>query len=128
VAVNDFLAYGESNAGTIVLSAAVKTLKHLEDLFGVTLFEADSIVGDRECARAAVCGRCRDGDNARHIFPTVFECVADQVLQQLSHLQSVSLYHWKGLHCNARTCLTLLDAGKPWHPLFNPLVFKAGCS
>lgn len=26
-----------------------------------------------------------------------------------------------------RTCLTLLDPGKAWHPLFNPLVFKAGC-
>jgi hypothetical protein len=26
-----------------------------------------------------------------------------------------------------RTCLTLVDRGKPWHPLFNGLVFKAGC-
>ncbi len=26
-----------------------------------------------------------------------------------------------------RTCLTLVDSGKPWHPLFNGLVFKAGC-
>lgn len=26
-----------------------------------------------------------------------------------------------------RRCLTLLDGGKPWHPLHNSLVFKAGC-
>lgn len=27
----------------------------------------------------------------------------------------------------ARHCLTLRDRGTPWHPLFNSLVFKAGC-
>jgi hypothetical protein len=26
-----------------------------------------------------------------------------------------------------RTCLTLRNPGQPYHPLFNSLVFKAGC-
>jgi hypothetical protein len=67
--------------------------KHLEDLIGILLLEADSIVTDRHQVVAfPVLGSvtCSDVNLWWHVGLAVFDRIADQVLKQLLQLPAIA--------------------------------------
>src|SRR3954469_2622249 len=90
VALDDLAADRESHAGALVSPTFVQPLEELEDPIHVLLIESDSVVGDREVHETV--GRRRFEPHHRRLLRFAkLERVADQVLQELSHLQRVGL-------------------------------------
>src|ERR1044071_1519621 len=80
----------QANAGTFVNSASVEALEHRENALGVLLLEADAVVTDDD-ARAAVVALAAHFDARRHALAVELQRIADEVLQELAHLQRIGV-------------------------------------
>src|ERR1043165_9905826 len=89
VALDDFLADGEPDAGARILAHGVQPLEEHEDALEVLRLDADAVVGHRDAPLARLLRR-RDVD-ARHGAATELERVAHQVLEELRELHLVRL-------------------------------------
>lgn len=97
---DDLFAKGETDAGAFVLITGIESLEYGEDLFGEGGVEADAVIGDVYCPErsggievgkldrlASGYAACADADDRSLIFGRKFQGVADEVIEELVHLQ-----------------------------------------
>src|SRR6267378_7332782 len=87
VALRDFLADGEPDAGSRVLAHRMQALEEHEDALEVLRLDADAVVGDADVPLARLLDRA-DMD-AGHLLAAELERVADEVLEHLGELPLV---------------------------------------
>ncbi len=92
VPLHDFPANGQSHAAAFILRAPVQPFERFEDAFQVGLVETDAIVDHRDLAEPVPPRPMLDRHHRRHPFPVELEGVADQVLEQLVHLQGIGVH------------------------------------
>src|ERR1051325_108074 len=80
----------QADAGTFVNSSSVQPFEHRENALGVLLLEADAVVTDDD-ARAAIVALAAHFDARRHALAMELQGVADEVLQELAHLQRIGV-------------------------------------
>ena len=103
VPFSDPPANRQAHAGSFVLASIVQALKRLEEAVAILLIEANPVILHANLAPAASRGRsCGPGAGGRHKagldedhrrFSSAVElqAIADQVLQQLPHLQRIGV-------------------------------------
>src|ERR1051326_1926408 len=84
----------QADAGALVNSASVQALEHRENAVGVLFLEADAVVADDD-VHAAVAVLAADLDARRHALAVELQRVADEVLQELAHLQRIGGDRWQ---------------------------------
>src|SRR5690349_14773405 len=82
VAMDDFLAGGETEAGAFEFAAVVQPLERLEDLLVKFRLDADAVVANADESEAFNLRTCRNV-HRRRIHIAVLDAIADQVLEKL---------------------------------------------
>src|SRR6266545_545408 len=103
VTIGDLAANGQADAGPLVGAATVQPLEKNEDAVEIFLVETNAVILDHDLAKlfrrslgGGFSGGLRknpaaDFDDGRFAFLMKFERIADQVLEQLAHLQRVGV-------------------------------------
>src|SRR5690349_6156142 len=99
----------QADTGAFILGPAVKPLKDRKDLVRVFFVKADAVVLDRYLESAVSVPQWAffsfDLDEKRDVLSPEFQCVADEVLDQLTHLQRVRLEQRQVTCFDQRACL-----------------------
>src|SRR5262245_43326175 len=108
VPLDNLLTDRKADPVAVVLAAAVEPLENREQARDVLLFEADAIVLDRDLAVASLGDAAAHLDHGRHAGTVELERVADEVLQELAHLDRIGVQRGKRSDLDPRP--ELLDA------------------
>src|SRR5512132_1609815 len=84
MALHNFLADGQTDAGSGIFVPRVEPLKNDEDPIGILWIDPDAMITHGKYPFA--CRALRGDMNARRLFATEFDGVAQQILKQLHQL------------------------------------------
>jgi hypothetical protein len=102
VAFHNLFAYGQSHAYAVVFVSAVETLKRLKNSLQIFLVEPDSVIGYTDLTHRFTVATFRffplegqdfrrNSDVGLHLSPGEFQCIADEILEKLQHLDGIRL-------------------------------------
>src|SRR4051794_665608 len=104
MAVGNAPAYGQPDTGPFKFVPAMQPLENSKDLFGVLLFETNSVILDPQFAKLiggrrlapaaeiALKNLRTDFDDRLRVRRLKLERVANEILQQLPHLKRICVY------------------------------------